>query len=397
MGTDWVENMVKSRDTDMESITVAQSKIKKKVAILNRLPTKQTLKINKSNNIIYNALLGRWVKVHNLPDSVSMSNYSVTPKRWDPKEEGGRMPAAYRAVQGSDSSVCYGVEIESFVLPEALHSVVNSSRVQKIVDNSGGNVRECIMLKHDSSVRGGPSNMTSIEMVSVPMSMEFQKYMWGKIFNSIFKPSDVYSVNDTCGLHIHIDQSKLTRSEVIKLFTFVHLYDNFEFLFRISRRTSRANGFVSYKKMGGLPKDMYRRIVKRHIFGKEDVSLPHFHDHYCALSDSGKPTIELRIFKSPENYDELMVSLEFVEALVEFVQHTPTSEMKWQNFVTFVCDPHMTRTKNKDRKPTQLQINTGKYRTLSLHLLTPMGEFSQQVPLTTTTTTNQEGDTTQCA
>lgn len=147
----------------------------------------------------------------------------------------------------------------------------------------------CI-LKHDSSIGSG------FEIVSCPATYdihikEFENFF--KQIPSFFKPTN------KCGMHVHVDKSKLSLLQIGKLNAFINNKENTKFIESIAGRTQ--NSYCS--KLPELG---------------EKYSNTYGYDRYRALNLTKKTTIEFRIFASTVSFEVFKRNLQFVKALITY-------------------------------------------------------------------------------
>jgi len=159
------------------------------------------------------------------------------------------------------------------------------------------------------------SLVSGIEFQSIPCTYNYliKKFHLKKLFKHLSK---YFKSEDTCGLHFHLSKKTLTAQDIIKIYYFI--YNNWRFLVHLSRRT-RFN--------------YCRRIDIRVVDKRKDI-FP-YDTHYSAIRVLNN-TVEIRLFKAPNNYEEFMVALQFVNLLRIFVQNNSKTSFiyndRWDDF-----------------------------------------------------------------
>jgi len=132
---------------------------------------------------------------------------------------------------------------------------------------------------------------------------------------------DAIKVEETCGMHVHIDRRNMTALSLGKLIKFMQDADNKTFLELIAGR--KENRFT--KLANNLP-------VSSMIRGTASS------DRYQGINVQNTQTAEIRIFKTPDNYNTLLQNLEFVTAITDFTQpsNSGVKELTHGHFQQFV-------------------------------------------------------------
>ncbi len=146
-----------------------------------------------------------------------------------------------------------------------------------------------VYLKEDGSLDNG------FEIVSHPHSFEESLKLWGKMSQ---KSPMTSHKSGQCGFHVHVSRAALTPLQIQKMVVFVNAPENAGLVDKVAQRT--GNGYCR----------------------KKDAQIGH-----CAASDSryeainllNGATIEFRIFKGNTRPERLMKNLEFVHALIHWV------------------------------------------------------------------------------
>jgi hypothetical protein len=124
----------------------------------------------------------------------------------------------------------------------------------------------------------------------------------------------------SCGMHVHIDRTKMSALSLGKMLKFMQAKDNKEFLELIAGR-----GDNSYCQLGT------GELISGHLRGLTT-------ERYRGLNLQNESTAEVRIFRTPETMDVFTKNIEFVTALADFVQpaNSGVSECSHQALTKFV-------------------------------------------------------------
>lgn len=161
------------------------------------------------------------------------------------------------------------------------------------VGKSDDAVRSFAVLKSDGSVGEG-----GFEIVSVPCTLEYHRKAWDSFFGG---PSKELRSWDTgrCGMHVHIARSALSSMQLGKMLVFMGDDKNRSFLENIAGRG--ANSYTTF-----VPKK-----IRDGFHGGRN--------RYEALNTAtGKPTVEIRIFRGTVAKAGFFKNLEFCDALPRF-------------------------------------------------------------------------------
>lgn len=202
-----------------------------------------------------------------------------------------------------------------------------------------------------------------LEMVSSPMCLRDHK----DLIEHINKNVDLDKMcrpNIDCGVHVHIDKEAFKRSlHLHKFITFISLQDkkHLEELGEIAGRPQgpeatwrRSNQHIPVYHSYGKFKGKLKRVVLKLAAKRQRRLTPDevkragtvinaqlaYHDGkgVAVNTQSGKPTIELRIFASPKDSSNMMRNLEFVDALVRFTERARFHELTWEDLYAYVLN-----------------------------------------------------------
>lgn len=168
--------------------------------------------------------------------------------------------------------------------------------------------------KRDGTIHNG------VEVVTQPASINKHKTM----LRSFFEAIETHAATNT-GMHVHVDRSRLTELHIGSMLEFINNDDNYIYIEQIAGRDFKNNRYCrqdsKIKAWHGL-----RYNNEDHRYYRQS------HNRYTALNLDKRTTIEFRIFRSPESYEECCAKLSFVDAIVDF------------------CNPYTSKISFKERK-----------------------------------------------
>ncbi len=165
-------------------------------------------------------------------------------------------------------------------------STQGEDTVRRHINNINKLVGQFAIIKDDGSLKYG------IEIVSAPASFVRHKTIWREFFDSLGDFN--LESKDTCGMHIHVSKDNFNNDDIRHLRIFLNVNkDNVE---KIAGR--KSNKYCNYTQTDALPNQL----------------------KYAALNTKPPETIEFRIFKAPENYEDFIIRLQFVRALTLWVR-----------------------------------------------------------------------------
>lgn len=189
-------------------------------------------------------------------------------------------------------------------------------------------VAKCIaghaISKRDGTVRSG------VEVVTRPASVLTHK----KSLLPFYEQVKVAAKSNT-GMHVHVDKSKLSNYEIGFMMEFLNKTELISHIEKIAGREYSKNPYCAVKthmKMswGNRFDEGQYKIFKAAT------------EKYSPLNTAKDKTIEVRIFSSPESYEEMCAKLDFVAALVKYSSPYAVSVKKladkfeWSVFTDFV-------------------------------------------------------------
>jgi len=174
-------------------------------------------------------------------------------------------------------------------------------------------IKDHAIFKRDGSLTDG------IEICTRPASELIHVESFKKMFDNS-DLMDYIEVKDTCGMHVHVDRSKLNMLTTGKLLKFMSTKANQSFIELVGERPANR-----YTKLG-------------QDFKVTDASYRGIYDRYQGLNLTNSRTIEFRIFETPKEHDTLRKNLEFVTALVDYSSpaNSGVNDTNWQSFASYL-------------------------------------------------------------
>lgn len=191
----------------------------------------------------------------------------------------------FRKLDAEKNPVYYGVELEFDTDPTKVSIALKKHTHHMIA-------------KHDGSIAG-------FELVTAPATFPVHKEEFSTF------PFDKQTVTSRDGMHVHIDKKALTTMQIGKICEFIYNKENLRVLTKVAGRSptqycSTTDGVKTL--LGSL--EEYENGLNYRVEGS----------HGTAVNVSNKNTIEVRIFRTPETYEEFMTRLEFVKAMVDYTK-----------------------------------------------------------------------------
>ena len=189
------------------------------------------------------------------------------------------------------------------------------------------------------------------ELVSIPATLKYHKHFlttefFAREYEKIFK------VGDGTGIHVHIDKKVFNKTSLKKFIGFICLPENRAFVEAICGRSIGED--VKYCKhnqiefkYGSLHLFKKKKILKgvkisltnnlKQVSLRKNTYFPHG-KNVAINTDTGLPTVEVRIFQSVTKKSLLLKNLEFVDALVRFSKVAKYRELYPRPFVEFLLN-----------------------------------------------------------
>ena len=178
------------------------------------------------------------------------------------------------------------------------------SAVDWVLENLG---EKHVYLKEDGSLSNG------FEIVSHPHSYEESKKLWANMSGSA--PMTSHKSGE-CGFHVHVSRESLTRLQIQKMVVFVNAPENGALIDKIAQRT--GNGYCAKKQA---------------VIGRCGQSS----SRYEAINLCNSKTVEFRIFRGNTRPERLLKNLEFVHALINWVDTVSYRQLTGARFAEYVA------------------------------------------------------------
>jgi hypothetical protein len=210
--------------------------------------------------------------------------------------------------------IWYGVEIEleyTKNIPNAAnnHAAIveeyeyGNEKVTTDIDELNTIVGKFSILKYDGSLTKG------VEIATAPCSYEVHLQQWKpfyKKFNSL-----PFQICNSCGMHVHVSRKRLTENAVNNIRSFIKNSNHRKAIEFLAGRSQ--SGYCVY------------------TFHEDEVS------HYDAVNIENDHTIEFRLFRAPETYEQFVRNLQFVKAVVDF-SRSPIFKNDFAQFKKFIYE-----------------------------------------------------------
>jgi hypothetical protein len=164
--------------------------------------------------------------------------------------------------------------------------------------------------------------------VTHPFTLKYahKHIKWHKILEWLIENNYTSYKSGRCGLHVHLDKDYFDEMDIIKMRTFFSGTSNE--IFKFSRREGKDNQYC-----------IYERFDKRNFFNASQ------NGRHCALNiNTNKNTVEIRVFRGTLNTNRFIASLQFCDALANFIKVTSGSffvsnvsseKVLWNEFLDF--------------------------------------------------------------
>ena len=207
------------------------------------------------------------------------------------------MPTLIFSKESWENTLFQGIELE-IELPDSFRPANHADNFRSwLVKNK---LERFIYFKEDGSLDNG------YEIVSHPFtSRSRHKLMnWYKVLKYLRQSGAKAFKTKTCGLHVHVNKSGLSFTDILKLKLFF----------------SRNQGMI--ERVAGRLENTYCEYQRFGLAEYKDGSVS-CDTRYVAVNvnnSSRKSTVEFRVFKSTLTYSRFIACLQFVEACCEFVK-----------------------------------------------------------------------------
>lgn len=172
------------------------------------------------------------------------------------------------------------------------------------------------ILKSDGSIRNG------FEIVTCPATLDIHLAEFKKFFEGLKTKSKLHGQPNT-GMHVHVSRKPLSLLTIGKMSAFLNEPSNKDFVEKIAGR-----------KLNNYCQQDTRAVTFPLVNGERGGA------RYNVLNLNNSETVELRIFSTPESFEDFAYKLEFAEALAIYcspcsVNHSVYALLKASNFITW--------------------------------------------------------------
>lgn len=191
------------------------------------------------------------------------------------------------------------------------------------------------ILKSDGSI----GSVQGAEIVTRPAVLSQQVRMWQPFFEGGGAAKHWGGfIHNVCGMHVHVSKDALTPLQLGRMIVFVNAQETRELVTRIAGRGSNTYSQITPKTLQcGLG---YERDI-RNRYGEIVDRRPRFagtaEGRYAAINlETGKGTVEFRIFKSNVSAPGFFKNVEFVDALCVWAGEAGNRALTAEAFCAFV-------------------------------------------------------------
>lgn len=243
----------------------------------------------------------------------------------------------FRSVEGEDTKLYFGIEIETEVSRSG-YDISSCSEYAAQLEHE----HDLAYLKHDGSLNNG------FEIVTHPASHAYYKRednpLWATLEGLRERPYGMKSWDTgTCGLHIHISRAGFSSGSHQHRFLQL-VYSNPEFYSVLagreashwakfddvvrSKREIDDSGYYNYKSWRS-----YKHKLERHTNNSSD--------RYSAVNTLNRHTLEMRIFRGSINPRTVKAALDLAHASVEYTRELRVPDV-WasaliaENFMEYI-------------------------------------------------------------
>lgn len=178
--------------------------------------------------------------------------------------------------------------------------------------------QKLIEIKRDGSLSGGDAQF---EIVSAPLTVDETLKVWKEIFVAL--DASNISVNDTCGMHVHVNREWFVNSEHAAAEFTMKFHEEWNEIVKISGRKK----FDYCKDALAEYVDTTAKIKAAVKIAKKATS-----DRYVAINCQNMNTIEFRIFAGTRDWRKFEANIEFVKNLCESVQREQFTYISEETF-----------------------------------------------------------------
>ena len=198
------------------------------------------------------------------------------------------------------------------------------------------------ILTSDASLHEG------FEIKTLPATMKAHYLIWERFFDS--KPNKFVSSwkSGRCGQHVHVSADSISPMTLGKINMFINNPLNWDFVSLIAGRSIRDNSFCypvstsqhitsAFVSQSVIRK--YEKTYQKSYRGKGGRVPVEHHNAFVSREMGGKPTYEFRIFRGNLSKPGFLKNLEFVDALITWLEDVSAREVSLANFKEWLQVP----------------------------------------------------------
>lgn len=153
------------------------------------------------------------------------------------------------------------------------------------------------IMKRDGSVR------TGVEICTAPATLDVHLEEFKPFFDALQTNNSRLAAQENCGLHVHIDKSKMTALHIANLCLLLNNSENESNITHIAGRA--ANSYCN---------------IYTHTYKDFNPRAREATERYRRVNLTNRATVELRMFASTTDYATFRCRLEFTQAAVDYTQ-----------------------------------------------------------------------------
>lgn len=169
-----------------------------------------------------------------------------------------------------------------------------------------------LFAEHDGSLTDG------FELITQPMGLDTHATLWAHVLGTDAARMLRSHDTQTCGLHVHVSRTGLTRLQIAKAVVFLNDSRNENFIRAIARRYDTHYCCRKSKSLGRAARS---------------------DDRYEMLNLTNSRTVEFRLFRGTMRHETLMACVEFAHAVLEFSRHASCADLTMRPFLQHVYAP----------------------------------------------------------
>ena len=184
------------------------------------------------------------------------------------------------------------------------------------------------LAKRDSSILNG------VEVVTRPASLKTHK----EKLQNFYKSCKVAAASNT-GMHVHIDKKRLSNYQIGFMLEFLNKGELIPHIELIAGRPYSTN---TYCRADSSKKMTWGLSSVEYTFDKRLYQSRTPTNKYSPFNTGKEKTVEIRIFASPNSYEECVARLDFVNALIHYSSPYSISvkslkdKFNWDTFKAFI-------------------------------------------------------------